>query len=375
MNCRVCNNLTSKVKTFTKVPKHVSVLNPSPYTHEGLNIDLHKCDHCNHYQIEYINDETYYDEYSMITAINNADISSVNPFMERQIKELYNISDNTQSFIEIGCGNGAFLNYAKKYYDNVTGNEPSKVYAEMTRKLGFDCIEEYITPTFQHSCTYDSFCTKQVFEHLPDPKGTLSKIYEMLNENGTGFIEVPNGAKTLYNNRYFDIFTDHVNYFTPSSLTKLVEQCGFTVLKTQEVFNGDYIECYFKKITPKYYDINQRKNFDTSFILKIAKNYNNIGMYGAGAKGYVLATNIGKKIDIKTIFDDDPNKNNRYLPNIDNKISLPQKSLIKSLDLIIISAASYEEKIINKLRNQYNFKGDIIIMQNNIGLLKGNNGF
>ena len=202
MNCRICNLKTQKIETFNNVPKHISVLKSTFYTHDGLDLDLYKCNHCNHYQIEYINDNNYYDDYSMITPINNSspDSNHVNPFMERQIKELVNISAKTQSFIEIGCGNGAFLNYAKKYYNFVIGNEPSKAYAEMTRKLGFDCIEDYITPSFYSDDTYDSFCSKQVFEHLPDPKGTLKKIYQLLNTDGTGFIEVPNGAKSIYNN-------------------------------------------------------------------------------------------------------------------------------------------------------------------------------
>lgn len=366
MNCRICNSQTFKIENFNNVPRHISVLNTFPHDHEGVDVDLYKCNHCNHYQIEYINDEDYYDEYSMIP---HAD--SISPFMERQIEELVSFSDNTKSFIEIGCGNGSFLNHAQKYYDVVIGNEPSKIYAEMTRRLGFNCIEEYITPSFNYTKTYDSFCSKQVFEHLPDPKGTLNKIYELINNNGTGFIEVPNGAKSIYNNRYFDIFTDHVNYFTPSSLSKLVEQCGFTVLKTQEVFNGDYIECYFKKINPNYSNIKSRKNFDINFILKKTKKYNNIGMYGAGAKGYVLITNMGKNLNLKAIIDDDPNKNNRYLPNTKVKVTLPNPTIINSLDLIIISASSYEKEIINKLIF-CSFKGDIIIMQDNIDLINLN---
>ena len=363
MNCRICNNKTKKADTFNNVPKHISVLRTFSYDHNGLDVDLYKCDYCNHYQIEYMNSEDYYDDYLMTPYAE-----SINPFMERQIKELANMSKNTESFIEIGCGNGVFLNHAKQYYNTVIGNEPSKTCSSMIKKLGFDCIEEYITPSTIIDQTYDSFCSKQVFEHLSDPKGTLSKIYDMINNEGTGFIEVPNGAKTIYNRRYFDIFTDHVNYFTPTSLSKLVEQCGFIVLKTQEVFNGDYIECFFKKIESKLFDIKTRKKYDIDFILKASKKYNNIGMYGAGAKGYVLTTSLGKNISIESIFDDDPNKDSRYLPNIDIRISLPKISKIEKLDLIIISAASYEKEIIKKLTSLYNFKGDVITLQDNTDL-------
>ena len=108
MNCRICNNKTKKAYTFNNVPKHISVLRTFAYDHNGLDVDLYKCVYCNHYQIEYVNSEDYYDDYLMIPYAE-----SIDPFMERQIKELANMSKNTESFIEIGCGNGVFLNHAK----------------------------------------------------------------------------------------------------------------------------------------------------------------------------------------------------------------------------------------------------------------------
>ena len=43
---------------------------------------------------------------------------------------------------------------------------------------------------------------------------------------------------------------------------------------------------------------------------------------------------------------------------------------IENLDLIIIFAASYQDEIINKLKNNYNFKGDFIGLQNNTLIIK-----
>ena len=363
VECRICNSSLIKYKTFDKVARQVSVLRKEPFDYQGQEIEMYQCPNCNHYQIEYDNAKDYYDDYIMLP---HAD--SISLFRERQINQLHSINPNVKSFIEIGCGDGGFLEHAKKFYNRVVGNEPSKVYNKLTTDRGFECISSYITKDFEVTETFDSFCAKQVFEHLPNPKETLSKIYEMLNNNGTGFIEIPNGSKTIYNQRYYDIFTDHVNYFTPTSLSKLAEECGFVVVKIEETFGGDYLECYVKKEVNER-NIEQKRNNDLSFIKENAKKYNNIGAFGAGAKGFSILTALDKKLPLKFIFDDDPHKQGRYLPNTNTPVTQPNIRDIENLDLIIIFAASYQDEIINNLKIKYNFSGSVICLQNNTTLI------
>jgi cyclopropane fatty-acyl-phospholipid synthase-like methyltransferase len=260
MKCRICNQETTTYKTFNKVARQVSTLRNEPFEHKGTNIEMYLCPSCNHYQIEYNNEEDYYDDYIMLPNAN-----SIKSFRERQIEKLHKINPNVSSFIEVGCGDGGFLEHVSKYYTRIVGNEPSKVYNQLTKNRGYECNADYITKDFIVTEKFDSFCAKQVFEHLPSPKETLTKIYEMLNDKGTGFIEIPNGSKTIYNQRYFDIFTDHVNYFTPSSLAKLAQECGFVVVSVEETFGGDYLECYMKKEVNER-NIQQKRTNDLNFI-------------------------------------------------------------------------------------------------------------
>jgi SAM-dependent methyltransferase len=365
MKCRICETKTIKYSSFTNIAKQVSLLKKEPFKYNGQDVDMFLCPNCNHYQIEYNNREDYYDEYIMLP---HAD--SIYNFRERQINQLFNMNSNAKSFIEIGCGDGGFLVHASKYYSRVVGNEPSNIYNKLTKDKGFECISEYITKDTKVTEKFDSFCVKQVFEHLSSPKETLTKIYEMINNNGTGFIEIPNGAKTIYNKRYYDIFTDHVNYFTPTSLAKLAEECGFIVVKIEETFGGDYLECYLKKDENFLEGIEQKRAFDFNFIKENIKNYKNVGAFGAGAKGYAILTALGNESLLKFIFDDDPNKQGNYLPNTSKPVTAPNPEDISELDLIIIFAASYQDEIISNLKNKYNFNGDIIGLQNKTILIK-----
>jgi SAM-dependent methyltransferase len=364
MKCRICDCETITYKIFNKVARQVSVLKKQPFKHDETKAEMFFCSSCKHYQIEYNNEEDYYDEYIMLPKAE-----SIKSFRERQIDKLYKINPDVKSFIEIGCGDGGFLEHASKYYTKVKGNEPSKIYNQLTRDKGYECTSDYINKDLKIVETFDSFCAKQVFEHLPSPKETLTKIYEMLNDKGTGFIEIPNGAKTIYNQRYFDIFTDHVNYFTPTSLAKLVQDCGFTVVSVEETFGGDYLECYMRKDISEN-DIQQKRTNDINFIQNQFKKYKNIGAFGAGAKGYVILTSLNENIPLKFIFDDDPHKHGKYLPNTSIPVSKPNIEDIQTLDLIIIFAASYQDEIINNLKNKYNFKGDFIGLQHNTSIIK-----
>jgi len=364
MECRICGTKTKKYNSFNNIARQVSVLKKEPFEYSGQNVDMFVCPCCNHYQIEYNNEEDYYDEYIMLP---HAD--SIYGFRERQIKQLFEINPDAKSFIEIGCGDGGFLIHASKYYSRVVGNEPSNVYNKLTKNKGFECLSEYITKDTEVKEKFDSFCAKQVFEHLPNPKETLTKIYEMLNNGGVGFIEIPNGAKTIYNKRYYDIFTDHVNYFTPTSLSKLAEECGFIVVKVEETFGGDYLECYLKK-DENILSIEQKRTFDLNFIKDNIKNYKNVGAFGAGAKGYAILTALGNESLLKFVFDNDPNKQGKYLPNTTIPITLPNPEDISGLELIIIFAASYQDEIIFNLKNKYNFNGDVIGLQNKTSLIK-----
>lgn len=53
--------------------------------------------------------------------------------------------------------------------------------------------------------------------------------------------------KMLSEGRYFDLFSDHLNYFTSMSLCYLAERANFNVIKVQESFQDDYLEIYLRK--------------------------------------------------------------------------------------------------------------------------------
>ena len=60
-------------------------------------------------------------------------------------------------------------------------------------------------------------------EHIPHPNETLSGIYNNLNDDAIGLIEVPNFDMILKNKLFSEFIGDHLFYFT--------EKCTRNVLQ------------------------------------------------------------------------------------------------------------------------------------------------
>ena len=79
------------------------------------------------------------------------------------------------------------------------------------------------------------FCFSYL-EHLPEPKGTLSKVLELLNDDGRLVIEVPNTNYILNKGLLNEVIPDHQHYFTTDSLIKLSQELGLKVVSIENVW-------------------------------------------------------------------------------------------------------------------------------------------
>ena len=360
MICRICGKESSVFFKFEKVATRVSVLYNEQTFDDGRPISLYYCKNCNHYQIEQKLSDTYYDNYVMTTSFS----PKMQKLQSKQAAFLSNLASYHDSFVDVGCGDGNFLLHTRKHFYKVIGIEPSKLFAKMAESKGFKIINAYLSENLKiNKVLFNAFSARQLFEHLENPVHILKLVFNLLSDESVGLIEVPNAQKIISEGRYFDIFLDHVNYFTPLSLCYLAEKANFKVITIRESFNRDYIELYVKN-TRSYESFKQRATDDVNFIRQNVVNYKNIAAWGAGAKANSIMVLIGKELDLKYIFDSDPNKKNKYLINSNALVLEPNYKLINEVELIIIFAVSYQDEILKDLKEKYNFKGKIITFEN-----------
>jgi 2-polyprenyl-3-methyl-5-hydroxy-6-metoxy-1,4-benzoquinol methylase len=136
------------------------------------------------------------------------------------------------SILDLGCGDGAFLHYAREAgYPYIRGIDHSPEQVEAARLLGVDGVELGECLETLKRCgtrSTDVVVTLDLIEHLP--KAQLfelgAEISRVLRPGGRWIIKTPNGESPLFGRvRYGDL--THELAFTSQSLRQFLFACGF----------------------------------------------------------------------------------------------------------------------------------------------------
>jgi SAM-dependent methyltransferase len=117
--------------------------------------------------------------------------------------------------LDFGCGTGSALRtYAARHPGwKLYGSELSTVSLPTLRKIaGF--IELYTCPPEQIPERFDLITLIHALEHVLDPVGTLSALFERLTDDGHLFVQVPDCGR----NPYDLVIADHLSHFTLETL-------------------------------------------------------------------------------------------------------------------------------------------------------------
>lgn len=142
--------------------------------------------------------------------------------------------------LDVGCGWGDFLHFARCCGWPVSGFEFSESVAQVAReKYGLDVrvgsLEEMGFP----ERSFDLVTLWHVLEHLREPRAALERIASLLAPGGLLALEVPNLdflARKSW--RYPMSRTLHLYHFSPATLAALVERAGFRVLECRPGHTG-----------------------------------------------------------------------------------------------------------------------------------------
>ena len=132
--------------------------------------------------------------------------------------------------LDFGMGWGFWSRMAQAHGLDVTGFELSAERREYAHGMGVRVIGE-LPPA---GACFDVVYASQVFEHLPDPLGTLRALCRRLSSNGLIYIRVPDGrgiAHTLEQYGWSPGLDavhplEHINCFTRQTLLHLGAEAG-----------------------------------------------------------------------------------------------------------------------------------------------------
>ena len=212
--------------------------------------------------------------------------------------------------IEVGCGKGYFLEMLVCAGFSVTGYDPAyEGYSSHVKREYFGQSPINARP--------DYVILRHVLEHINDPWTFLAMLSANSKSGTLIYIEVPCFDWILKNNAFYDIFYEHVNYFTLSVLAEAFSR----VIESGQIFGGQYIYLIadlssFK--TPSEYNGMRLSSLRIDGYLEalLAKKMNaftSTYIWGAGAKGITFSNILTKKgVCVEAIVDINPAKQGRF---------------------------------------------------------------
>lgn len=142
--------------------------------------------------------------------------------------------DKNKSLLEIGCGDGKFLNMIRDDVNVAEGVELSPPQVKKLRDEGYTCYDIMIDE-MEPPRQYDIVCMFALLEHVPRIGDFLQNLKKYIHNDSHVYIEVPNLNNLLVSGYDISEFRDfyyrpiHLYYFTPASLVKLLNKYGFDV--------------------------------------------------------------------------------------------------------------------------------------------------
>ena len=139
----------------------------------------------------------------------------------------------TGRLLDIGCGTGALLREAQKYYD-CTGLEPSDRAADVAESAGFQVIRSTVENADIPDDAFDVVTMDAVLEHILNPVAVLQQVHRILRPEGIVVIKVPKlwGPSHRRHGREWNGFRVgyHLTMFTGTTLSDTLRMAGFTPL-------------------------------------------------------------------------------------------------------------------------------------------------
>ncbi|MGB7581908.1 MAG: class I SAM-dependent methyltransferase [Sedimentisphaerales bacterium] len=152
------------------------------------------------------------------------------PDLPRMILDTLN---SQSSVLDIGCGNGEFLNRVRQFCRcRVSGVDTSENAVLCAKKqCGLDVFRGEITAAPFEEKSFDLITAWSCIEHMNNPAQAVKKIFALCKPGGFLFIKTPNYdsfAAKLFKDKWYHLDCPrHLYIFSPAAITALLEKSGF----------------------------------------------------------------------------------------------------------------------------------------------------
>lgn len=160
--------------------------------------------------------------------------------------------------LDVGSAAGYFLNAARLNF-NVQGVEPGRQSAEFAHtQLRLNVHNGTLASAKFSDQSFDVVALSDVIEHFSDPLAELREIHRITRPGGLVYVLTPNIQSfmaQLMGARWWGLRPAHLYYFSPKTLSVLLQRAGFEVVLVKSygrVFRLSYWASRLKNYSPAF---------------------------------------------------------------------------------------------------------------------------
>ena len=345
-----------------------NLLNKKDEKCELYPLEVNYCDQCHNCQLSVaVNPKKMFSNYlytsSTSKAFRDHFINAANKY-----KKKLKLNKKKSYIIDIGSNDGVALKpFLDLGFKKILGIEPAKNLAKLANKNKIKTFNGFLEKKNIKKIkkNADLILASNVFAHSDKLKEMAECMLSLLSKKGTIVIEVQYLMNTLKDLTFDNIYHEHYNYWSLTSLTNFFGKLDAKIYRAEKIdTHGGSIRVYVKKDKKTKIEFSVKKilkeednygikKFDTykrfgEKVYKIKKNLSinleklkkqnkKIIGFGAPAKATTALNFFGIKDEIDFIVEDNQFKHNKFIPGV--KIPIRNKSKIKNKNNILLVLA------------------------------------
>ena len=368
-DCRSCGNKDLKrVVSLGYQPLANNLLKKEDEKCELYPLEVNYCSKCHNCQLSMsVDPKKMFSNYLYTSSTSKIFRDHFVNASKKYIKEL-KLNKKKSYIIDIGSNDGVALKpFLDQGFKKILGIEPAKNLAKLANKNKIKTFNGFLnrSNTKKIKKNADLILASNVFAHSDKLQEMAECMFKLLSKKGTIIIEVQYLMNTLKDLTFDNIYHEHYNYWSLTSLVNFFKRFNGKIFRSETIdTHGGSIRVYLKKdnkvkveksviqmlkdeekygikkfqtykeFGDKVYKIreNVRKN------LRKLKDRNNLIIgYGAPAKATTALNFFGVSKEINFIVEDNKLKHNKFIPGV--KIPIKNKSHIKSRKNMLIVLA------------------------------------
>jgi len=375
-DCRSCGGFNLKrVVSLGYQPLANNLLNNINQKNEMFPLEMNYCSDCHNCQLSVVVDpKKMFTNYLYLSSTSNTFREHFDSAAKKYIKE-FKLSSNKAYIIDIGSNDGVALKPFKKLkFKKILGIEPAKNLAKIANKEKIKTFNGFLNKKSLSKIkkNADLILASNVFAHSNELKEMGECMLNLLKNTGTIIIEVQYLMNTLRDVTFDNIYHEHYNYWSLTSLVRFFNKLGGKIYKAEKInTHGGSLRVYIKKNAKikieksvknilneeKSYGINNYKIYQ-DFAKKVYKIRDNVRKniqnlkktnkkiigYGSPAKATTALNFFGISNEIDFIIEDNKLKQGKFLPGMNIPI-LSKKDLKNKPDCLLVLAWNFFEEI------------------------------